>query len=122
MVGLAPLLLFACVLALALALRWLVRSRCRPPVAAESWDSGFARPPPWLPFGDPALQANAAALAWPLAELLPRWLTRQPAWPLGRRLRRWARRQPPLSGRLVLPTLLIAALAWLWLSPAGALR
>ena len=129
MVGFAPLLLCGAALVIAVLLRWLVRSRCRQPAEAEGWDGGFARPPPWLPFGDPALQANAASLAWPLAEILPRWLNRRPIWSqasrLAWRLRRLARRPPQASrhsGRLFLPALLIAALAWLWLAPAGTGR
>jgi formate hydrogenlyase subunit 3/multisubunit Na+/H+ antiporter MnhD subunit len=53
------------------------------------WEGGFAAPPAWLPFGDPATQATAAAMATSLLGPLPsvpalprpRLLWDKPAWP-----------------------------------------
>jgi hypothetical protein len=50
------------------------------------WSGGFAAPPPWLPFGDPATQFGPASFSDPLASivgLLP------PAGPLWRHIGRW---------------------------------
>ncbi len=48
-----------------------------------AWEDGFAPPPPWLPFGDPATQATAAVLA-SLLPSIPRrrqTLPRLQGWP-----------------------------------------
>jgi len=39
-----------------------------------AWDCGFAAPPPWLPFGDPATQYGGLSLAQPFIHLLGRGL------------------------------------------------
>lgn len=60
--------------ALALAARrFLLRAG---PVDVPAYDDGFARPPAWLPFGDPATQITATGFAGGL-RLPPR---AQPAW------------------------------------------
>ena len=42
-----------------------------------AWEDGYAAPPAWLPFGDPATQASAAALA----TIVPDRKGTAPAWP-----------------------------------------
>jgi hypothetical protein len=37
---------------------------------APTWESGFAAPPPWLPFGDPATQYGAASFSHILRRVL----------------------------------------------------
>lgn len=39
------------------------------PIEAPPFEDGFARPPAWLPFGDPATQVNATGFAAPLHDL-----------------------------------------------------
>lgn len=39
---------------------------------APTWESGFAAPPPWLPFGDPATQYGAASFSHILRRVLAR--------------------------------------------------
>ncbi|HQT72330.1 MAG: hypothetical protein B7Z59_02630 [Acidiphilium sp. 37-67-22] len=43
--------------------RWSLRAG---PVEAPPFEDGFARPPAWLPFGDPVTQINATGFAAPL--------------------------------------------------------
>ncbi len=57
-----------------------------------AWEDGFAPPPPWLPFGDPATQATAGLLAGlipPIALRRPK-LPRLQGWPAAE----WPRVQP----------------------------
>lgn len=56
------------------------------PIDMPPFDNGFARPPAWLPFGDPATQINATGFAGPLRALLTPLTERLPA-PLRARLR-----------------------------------
>jgi hypothetical protein len=88
----------------------------RPPARSMPWDDGFIAPPPHLPFGDPATQPGAAALAIPMRPPLPRLPPlRRPALPGFLRL------PPPRPGtvrralRLCLGTVaaLLVLLAWL---------
>ena len=56
----------------AIAATWIrrqggVREQRREP----AWMDGFAAPPPWLPFGDPATQIGPASFIDPLRRLLP---------------------------------------------------
>jgi hydrogenase-4 component B len=39
-----------------------------------AWTCGFAAPPPWLPFGDPATQYSSSSFAQPLALTLGKTL------------------------------------------------
>ena len=43
--------------------RWSLRAG---PIEAPPFEDGFARPPAWLPFGDPATQINATGFVAPL--------------------------------------------------------
>ncbi|MBS3024355.1 hypothetical protein [Acidiphilium multivorum] len=43
--------------------RWSLRAG---PIEAPAFEDGFARPPAWLPFGDPVTQINATGFAAPL--------------------------------------------------------
>ena len=67
--GYAPLLLAVLIAgglaALALAVR---AARLPSPERTPAWEDGFAAPPAWMPFGDPATQLSAAALT----TILPR--------------------------------------------------
>jgi len=67
---------------------WVVLARLRRPLPARrepAWSGGFAAPPPWMPFGDPATQLRAASFVAPLHAIsralpsvdpLPKLLTR----------------------------------------------
>jgi formate hydrogenlyase subunit 3/multisubunit Na+/H+ antiporter MnhD subunit len=89
MPGYLPLGVAALLIAAGVAL-WLLVRRLPGARLVAAWDGGFAAPPPWLPFGDPATQANAAALTAPVLDVLggPRWwddkagsyLARAAAW------------------------------------------
>jgi hydrogenase-4 component B len=46
--------------------RWAISGERR----AAAWDGGFAAPPAWLPFGDPATQYGGRSFAQPLARSL----------------------------------------------------
>jgi formate hydrogenlyase subunit 3/multisubunit Na+/H+ antiporter MnhD subunit len=46
--------------------RWMGGEQRR----AAAWDGGFAPPPPWLPFGEPAAQYGGVAFAEPVARTL----------------------------------------------------
>ena len=39
-----------------------------------AWNGGFGKPPPWLPFGDPATQPSATGFAEPIARAIGRGL------------------------------------------------
>lgn len=53
------------------AVAWFIRARtAQAQRRAPSWDCGFAAPPPWLPFGDPATQYGPRSLAQPVARTI----------------------------------------------------
>jgi formate hydrogenlyase subunit 3/multisubunit Na+/H+ antiporter MnhD subunit len=59
--------------AVLLAIAWIVLARLRPPLTARrepAWSGGFAAPPPWMPFGDPATQIGPSAFVAPLRAVL----------------------------------------------------
>ncbi len=59
-----PLQLALLILALLTGLALLVRTgRLRPAAAVPAWEDGFAAPPAWMPFGDPATQADPRSLS-----------------------------------------------------------
>jgi formate hydrogenlyase subunit 3/multisubunit Na+/H+ antiporter MnhD subunit len=64
--GVAVLLMGLLGGAVMLARRAMVQGMRRGP----AWDCGFAAPPAWLPFGDPATQYGAASFAQPLGRML----------------------------------------------------
>jgi formate hydrogenlyase subunit 3/multisubunit Na+/H+ antiporter MnhD subunit len=68
--GYAPLAIGALLAAVCYALLWLSRRRGAGYRREPAWIGGFAPPPPWLPFGDPATQIGAASLAEPLHTVL----------------------------------------------------
>jgi hypothetical protein len=68
--GYAPLAIGALLAAVCYALLWLSRRRSPGYRREPAWIGGFAPPPPWLPFGDPATQIGAASLAEPLRSVL----------------------------------------------------
>jgi hydrogenase-4 component B len=68
--GYAPLAICALLAAICYALPWLSRRRGPGYRRESAWIGGFAPPPPWLPFGDPATQIGAASLAEPLRSVL----------------------------------------------------
>ncbi len=77
-----------------------------------AWEDGFAAPPAWMPFGDPATQVTAAALATGLPSqsvtlpALPRLrLHIEATWPPG------GLRRPASAAILALAVLLLLALA-----------
>ncbi len=59
--------------------RWSLRAG---PIEAPPFEDGFARPPAWLPFGDPVTQINATGYAAPLHGPVA-WLARRLACRLG---------------------------------------
>jgi NADH:ubiquinone oxidoreductase subunit 5 (subunit L)/multisubunit Na+/H+ antiporter MnhA subunit len=60
-------LLLVCLAGVLLTVRrWMAGGQRR----GAAWDGGFAAPPAWLPFGDPATQYSAASFAQPLARTL----------------------------------------------------
>ena len=97
--------------------RWTVAGERRAP----AWEGGFAAPPPWLPFGDPATQLGPVSFSATLARLLaPVLLASRPALP--RAMRPWLLRQvarisasgdAATAGRLALG-LLAALLLLVW--------
>ena len=96
--GYAPLAVAVLVLAGFAALVLLAR-RFPGTQVVRGWEDGFAEPPPWLPFGDPATQATPLALASMLD------LTRIPA----------------LTTPWRLPVTLRLGVAWPRVAPAAAL-
>jgi len=88
------------------------------------WDGGFAAPPPWLPFGDPATQSNAAALTAPMLDVLggARWWDDRAGPYLARAAAWYGRSAAGSRPRWALAILLAAALAGLagvaWLEGA----
>ena len=65
-----------------------------------AWSGGFAAPPPWLPFGDPATQYGPAAFVEPLQRIGSLRPSTQ-AWQL--RLLRWRDASLRTATRLVAP-------------------
>ena len=74
--GYLPLAI-AVLLVVGVAATTLLARRLPSPQAVAPWEDGFAAPPPWMPFGDPATQVTAAALA----STLPTGPVRVPALP-----------------------------------------
>jgi formate hydrogenlyase subunit 3/multisubunit Na+/H+ antiporter MnhD subunit len=72
------------VLAVGLVL-WLRRRRGSKTstVSGPAWDDGFAAPPAWLPFGNPATQTSGAGFT-----PFPAWRATWRGWPVLRRLTR----------------------------------
>ncbi len=73
-----------------------------------AWEDGFASPPPWLPFGDPATQATAGLLAGlipPLPLSRPK-LPRLQGWPVVE----WPRVQPQAALLAATVALILAVL------------
>lgn len=62
-IGIAVLLAFAGGLGVVVH-RWAISGVRHVP----AWDGGFAAPPPWLPFGDPATQPSSAGFSQPLLQ------------------------------------------------------
>ncbi len=109
---------------------WVMRRRmARGVVERAGWEGGFAAPPPWLPFGDPATQLGPHAIDAPLRRMvemagLPRSLGRAPRAP-GLRdgvlsLLRAAGRCEAWIGAAPLPWLLATATALLCLLAWGS--
>jgi hypothetical protein len=67
MPGYAPLAVAAPVALAGFATKWLRRGEAR---REPVWTGGFAAPPPWLPFGDPATQFGAASFVAPLRRIV----------------------------------------------------
>ena len=68
--GYAALPLAGLVAVAAGSLAWVARRRmARGVVERPGWEGGFAAPPPWLPFGDPATQLGPRAIDAPLLRL-----------------------------------------------------
>jgi hydrogenase-4 component B len=68
--GYAPVVIAALLVLVCYALLWLSRRRGPGHRREPAWSGGFAPPPPWLPFGDPATQIGAASLAEPLRTIV----------------------------------------------------
>jgi formate hydrogenlyase subunit 3/multisubunit Na+/H+ antiporter MnhD subunit len=103
---------------------WLVVRRLPGARLVAPWEGGFAGSPPWLPFGDPATQYNAAALEAPVLDVLggARWWADPAARPLIRAALWFGRDALAVNARLALAVLLLVALAALagvaWLEGA----
>jgi hypothetical protein len=67
MPGYAPLAVAAPLALAGFAAKWLRRGEAR---REPVWTGGFAAPPPWLPFGDPATQYGAASFVAPLRRIV----------------------------------------------------
>ena len=86
------------------------------PQVAAAWEDGFAAPPAWMPFGDPATQVNAAALA----ATLPAQPLRLPALPRFR-LRveaQWPAAAPRRAAIAILALTILSLLAVAVIGPA----
>jgi hypothetical protein len=69
--GYAPPVLAGLTLIVASSVYWGMRRGGAAEVRREPmWADGFAAPPPWLPFGDPATQIGPASFAQPLRQVL----------------------------------------------------
>ncbi|MGC1411185.1 MAG: proton-conducting transporter membrane subunit [Acetobacteraceae bacterium] len=83
--GYSPVAVAALLALLAFAVLHILR-RPGEPRREPAWSGGFAAPPPWLPFGDPATQSGPASFVEPLRDavaLLPSMVQTQ------NRLVRW---------------------------------
>ncbi len=68
--GYPPIAIAALLTIVAYAVFWLLhRGRSQPYRREAAWSGGFAPPPAWLPFGDPATQYGPASFAEPLQQL-----------------------------------------------------
>jgi NADH:ubiquinone oxidoreductase subunit 5 (subunit L)/multisubunit Na+/H+ antiporter MnhA subunit len=103
---------------------WLLVRRLPRARLVAPWDGGFAAPPPWLPFGEPATQYNAGSLEAPVLDVLggPRWWTDRLGPPMDRAAQWLGRDGLATKPRLALAVLLVLALAALagvaWLEGA----
>ena len=68
--GYAPIVIAGLLALVCYAMLWLSRRRGPGHRQEPAWSGGFAAPPPWLPFGDPATQIGAASFAEPLRRIL----------------------------------------------------
>ncbi|HEX7390364.1 MAG TPA: hypothetical protein VF286_09645, partial [Acidiphilium sp.] len=68
----APVLIVLLVIAV-LVRRFAVRSG---PLDVARFEDGFAKPPSWLPFGDPATQITATGFAAGMRVAAPAWAVR----------------------------------------------
>ncbi len=126
--GYAALPLAGLVALAAGAVLWAMRRRMAQGVVERAgWEGGFAAPPPWLPFGDPATQLGPHAIEAPLRRMaemagLPRSLGRAPRAPVLRdgalsllraagRCEAWIG-AAPLPWLLATVTALLCLLAW----------
>jgi hydrogenase-4 component B len=71
--GYAPITIAGLLALVCYAMLWLSRRRGPGHRTEPAWSGGFAAPPPWLPFGDPATQIGAASFAEPLRHILGPW-------------------------------------------------
>ena len=71
--GYAPIAIAGLLALVCYAMLWLSRRRGPGHRREPAWSGGFAAPPPWLPFGDPATQIGAASFAEPLHRILGPW-------------------------------------------------
>jgi hydrogenase-4 component B len=72
--GYAPLALVVLLVIAGCAVFWLLRRSGSQALRRETaWSGGFAPPPAWLPFGDPATQFGPASFAEPLRQVMPAW-------------------------------------------------
>jgi len=69
--GYPPLVLAALLVLAGCALFWRLRRAGSPGIRREAaWSGGFAPPPAWLPFGDPATQYGPVSFAEPLHQAM----------------------------------------------------
>ena len=109
MPGYSPLAVAALLLLGAGAALWLRRSFGASGRSEPAWSGGFAPPPAWLPFGDPATQMTARSFAEPLRRFVD-----LNAREMLRRLRVAVKRKHALSPVIVSLGVLVAVLiAWL---------
>ena len=71
--GYAPIVIAALLALVCYVLLWFSRRRGPGHRREPAWSGGFAAPPPWMPFGDPATQIGAASFAEPLRRILGPW-------------------------------------------------
>jgi hypothetical protein len=105
---------------------WLSRRRGPKHRRESAWSGGFAPPPQWLPFGDPATQTGPASFAAPLLRILGPWSLLLNTWgrieaPLARLRGRLfgaaeALGQPSLSGSIAATLALLSLGIVFWLA------
>ncbi|HXA24358.1 MAG TPA: proton-conducting transporter membrane subunit [Acetobacteraceae bacterium] len=71
--GYAPIAIAGLLALVCYVLLWFSRRRGPGHRREPAWSGGFAAPPPWMPFGDPATQIGAASFAEPLHRILGPW-------------------------------------------------